>query len=302
MKEYKLPQPFAANTLFVVHNRLVDLVVERLRTEYAQRNAAATVRPFHGNEEDREALQIWFDSAGEGPHVLVSSATIVKESLDLVSLRHLVVGAKVSADVLYHLIGRLAHGRVRQSKTDRMLITLQQLADSNLSATPFVTLDHGQEFSEEGFTWINGHALMSDHAYRRDKRRLKGKPYSGDSVEVPSHARRKCGMSLPIKLASGTSLLPAKLGQLIDPTVRENANPLISRLSLVPIVNETYDPPKGPPSRNLARIWAAECDGLAVFDTYPSIMLAVEEAHTKGCNPRQALEQKIAHLRERSAR
>ena len=77
---------------------------------------------------------------------------------------------------------------------------------------------------------------------------------------------------------------------------------LDGRLTLVPIVNETYDPQKGPPSRNLARIWAAECDGLAVFDTYPSIMLAVEEAHTKGCNPRQALEQKIAHLRERSAR
>ncbi|MEE8250645.1 MAG: hypothetical protein V3R24_02800, partial [Gemmatimonadales bacterium] len=59
---------------------------------------------------------------------------------------------------------------------------------------------------------------------------------------------------------------------------------------------------EGSPSRELARNWAAECGGLAVFDTYPSIMLAVEEAHSGGCNPRQALEQKIARLRERCNR
>ena len=52
----------------------------------------------------------------------------------------------------------------------------------------------------------------------------------------------------------------------------------------------------------LARNWAAECGGLAVFDTYPSIMLAVEDAHSSGSNPRQALEQKIASLRERCDR
>ena len=299
-QELRLPQPSAVNTLLVVHTRLVDPVVERLRQAYAERNESATVRPFDGNEEDRESLQIWFDSEGEGPNILVSSATFVKESLDLLSLRHLFVGARVSADVLYHLIGRLAHGRGRRNRADRMLLTLQQFADSNLAATPFVALDHGRTFSEDGFTWINGHALMSDRAFQRDSRRLKRMRRGRDSVKVPSHGRRKRGMTPPIEMACGTSLLPGKKGELIDPTARKDANPLISHRALVPIVQETYEPNQGPPSRELARTWAAECGGLAVFDIYPSIMLVVEEAHDRGCNPRQALEQKIAHLRERS--
>ncbi len=234
--ELSLPQPYAVNTLLVVHNRLVDPVVERLRQAFAQRSASATVRPYHGNEEDREALQIWFDAEGEGPNVLVSSAAIVKESIDLLSIRHLVVGAKVSADVLYHLIGRLAHGRDRRNKSDRMLVTLQQFGDSNLGVTPFVALDHGQTFPDEGFTWINGHALMSARAFQRDVRRLRRKGRNQDSVELPSRGRRKRGMTPPIKLASGTSLLPGKLGQLIDLTSRDNTNPQISRLALVPTV------------------------------------------------------------------
>ena len=299
-KEFKLPQPCNVNTLFVVHTRLVDTVVEHLRNSYAEKNLAATVRPFHGNEEDREALQIWFDTKGEGPNVLVASATIVKESLDLLSLRHLVVGAKVSADALYHLIGRLAHGRDRRNKADRMLLTLQQFADSNLAATPFVALDHGQSFPEDGFLWTNGRALMSHRAFQRDARQLKKTRRRRDRVAVPSHSRRKRGVPPPIKTAPGTSLLPSKNGALIDPTVRPT-NPQISSRALVPMVEETYDPNKGPPSRELARTWAAECDGLSVFDNYPSLMLAVEEAHNRGANPRQTLEQKIAHLRERSS-
>ena len=171
--------------------------------------------------------------------------------------------------------------------------------DSNLAATPFVALDHGQTFPDDGFTWINGHALMSVRAFQQDERRLARKKRTPDSVEVPSHGRRKRGMTPPIKMAAGTSLLPGKNGQVIDPTVREHTNPLISHRALVPIVQETYDPKKGPPSRELARNWAAECDGLAVFDNYPSIMLAVKEAHDSGGDPRHALEQKLARLRER---
>lgn len=299
-EQFKLPQPFDVNTLVVVHNRLVDPVVERLREAFAGRGVTATIRPFHGTEEDREALQIWFDAESEGPNILVSSATIVKESLDLLSLRHLIVGTKVSADVLYHLIGRLAHGRVQRNNSDRMLLTLQQLADSNLAATPFVAIDHGQEFSEDGFTWINGQALMSDRAFQRDKRLLKGAGHSRGRVKVPGHGRRKRGLEPPIKIASGRSLLPNKLGQLIDPAARQDTNPMISSLALVPVVQEIYDPETGPPSRDLARTWAADCGGLAVFDTYPSIMLVVDEAHRSRCDPRQALEQKIARLRERS--
>ena len=296
-QQFKLPQPFEVNTLVVVHHHLVDTVVERLRQEYSKRDAAATVRPFHGNEEDREALQIWFDMDCDGPNILVSTAAIVKESLDLLSLRHLVVGAKVSTDVQYHLIGRLAHGRGRRNKTDRMLITLQQFADSNLEATPFIALDHGQHFPDDGFTWINGHALMSTRAFQRDSRRLKGRKQ--DSVKVPSHSRRKRGVPPPIKMAPGTSLLPGRNGQVIDPAARRNTTSQTSRLALVPVTRETYDPDTGPPSRLLARNWAAECGGLVIFDTYPSIMLVVEEAHKNRCNPRQALEQKIARLRER---
>ena len=63
---------------------------------------------------------------------------------------------------------------------------------------------------------------------------------------------------------------------------------------------EEYNPRKGPPSRELARQWAAECDGVGLFDMYHSIMLEVEEAHQAGKDPRHVLEQKIARLRERS--
>lgn len=297
--EYRLPQPFDVNTLFVVHSRLVDLVVERLRQAYSKHNSATTVRPFHGNDEDREALQIWFDMEDEGSKVLVSSAAIVKESLDLLSLRHLVVGANVSADVLYHLIGRLAHGRGRHNKTDRMLLTMQQFTNSNLAATPFVALDHGQAFPVDGFTWINGHALMSARAFQRDARRLS-KRGDRDSVKVPGHVRRKRGLPPPIKMSCGKSLLPGNIGQLIDPAARQGPNSTVHRLAAVPVAQETYDPKQGPPSRQIVRQWAAECGGLSVFDSYPSIMLSVQEAHHNGCDPRQALEQKIARLRERS--
>ena len=296
--EFRLPQPFDVNTLFVVHSRLVDIVVERLRKEYGERNSAAAVQPFHGNEEEREALQIWFDTPSAGPKLLVSSAAIVKESLDMLTLRHLVVGTRVSADVLYHLIGRLAHGRSRLNNADRMLLTLQQFADSNFSATPFVALDHGQLFPDDGFTWINGQALMSARAFQRDARRLKGR--SGrDRVEVPGHGRRKNDQTPPVKMICGTSLLPGQKGQMIDPSRRESPKEKISRLALVPVMQKIYDPKQGPPSHDIGRQWAAECGGLTTFDTYPSIMLSVEEAYQNGCNPRQALEQKIARLRER---
>lgn len=298
-KEFGLPQPCAVNTLVVVHSRLVDTVIELLRKAFEERKSEATVRPFYGDEEDRDALQIWFDTEGAGPNVLVSSAAIVKESLDLLSLRHLVVGARVSTDLLYHLIGRLAHGRSQHNKEDRMLLTLQQFANSNLAATPFVALDHGEEMADTGFTWINGHALMSTRAFQRDARRAR-KRWDHDSVQVPSHGRRKRGMPPPIKMACGRSLLPGRIGQLIDSAARECTNATTNRLALVPVAHETYDPKKGPPSREIVRQWASECGGLTVFESYPSIMLSVEESHHNGGNPRQTLEQKIARLRERS--
>lgn len=293
-----LPPPCDVNTLVVVHNRLVDTVVERLRKAHGERKPAAQVRPFHGDEEDREALQIWFDSAGAGPNILVSSATIVKESLDLRSLRHLVVGVRVTADVLYHLIGRLAHGRGQCNAADRRLLTLQQFANSNLAATPFVALDHGQSFPVDGFTWINGHALMSARAFQRDARRFKGRG-DRDNVTVPGHGRTKRGQPPSIALACGRSLLPGHNGQLIDPTLLAKTSAMSNRFALGPVARETYDPNQGPPSREVARQWAAECGGLPIFETYPSIMLSIVDAHHQGCNPRQALEQKIARLRER---
>lgn len=316
-EEFGLRQPYNVNTLFVVHGRLVDHVVMRLRQKYAEQQPgqkpgnsktpcryaasfeAAEVRPFHGNEEDREVLQLWFDSERDGPNVLVSSPTIVKESLDLRTIRHLVVGTRVSADALYHLIGRLAHSRAMRNKNDRVLLSMQQYADSNLRATPFVALNHGQEFSDAGFTWINGHVLISDRAFRRDNRRLQSNDHV-DQVRVPATGRRKRGQPLPVKLSAGTSLLPGRSGNLIGAIADRLGCPPVSPLAGVPMVEEEYDPKRGPPSQVLARQWATECDGVAIFDTYPSIMLAVEEAHQAGGNPRHALEQKIAHLRERS--
>ena len=291
-----ISQPYDVNTLVVVHGRLVDPVVERLRADYAERGMAATVRPFHGGEEDREALQIWFDTPDAGPNVLVSTASIVKESLDLLSLRHLAVGTRVSTDVLYHLIGRLAHGRGQRHGVDRMLVTLQQFANSSLGATLFVAIDHGQKFPDDGFTWVNGHALMSDRAFQRDRKRLKE---IDDTVEVPAHRPAKRGESPVIKMACGKSLLPADHGKIIDPSVRSTPNAMTHRLALLPATHEEYDPQKGPPSHNVVRQWAAVCGGLSVLETYPSIFLSVEEAYHHGCDPHQTLEQKIAQLRER---
>lgn len=295
-QELDIPQPYDVNTLVVVHGRLVDTVVGRLRADYEERGIAATVRPFHGGEEDREALQIWFDTPGAGPNVLVSTASIVKESLDLLSLRHLVVGTKVSTDVLYHLIGRLAHGRGQRHGVDRMLVTLQQFANSSLAATPFVAIDHGQEFPDDGFTWINGHALMSDRAFQRDRKRLKE---INDTVKVPAHRHGKRAEPPAIKMACGKSLLPADNGKIIDPSVRSTSKATNHRLALLPVTHEEYDPQKGPPSHNVVRQWAAVCGGLSVLETYPSIFLSVEEAHHHGQDPHETLEQKIAQLRER---
>ena len=296
-QELGISQPYDVNTLVVVHGRLVDTAVERLRADYTERGFAATVRPFHGGEEDREALQIWFDTPDVGPNVLVSTASIVKESLDLLSLRHLVVGTRVSTDVLYHLIGRLAHGRGQRHGVDRMLVTLQQFANGSLAATPFVAIDHGQKFPEDGFTWTNGHALMSDRAFQRDRKRLQE---IDDKVKVPAHRNGKRGETPPITMACGKSLLPADNGKTIDPAVRSTTNAATHRMALLPMTHEEYDPQKGPPSHNVVRQWAAVCGGLSVLETYPSIFLSVEEAHHHGHNPLETLEQKIAQLRERS--
>jgi hypothetical protein len=296
-QELGISQPCDVNTLVVVHSRLVDTVVERLRSAYRDHGMSATVRPFHGNEEDREALQIWFDTPDSGPNVLVSTASIVKESLDLLSLRHLVVSTRVSTDVLYHLIGRLAHGRGQRHNADRMLVTLQQFANSSLAATPFVAIDHGQKFPDDGFTWINGHALMSDRAFQRDRKRLKD---IEDTVKVPAHRQAKRGDVPAISMACGKSLLPADHGKIIDPAVRSKPSAMTHRLALLPMTHEEYDPQKGPPSHNVVRQWAAVCGGLTVLETYPSIFLSVEEAYHHGCNPHEILEHKIAQLRERS--
>ena len=59
--------------------------------------------------------------------------------------------------------------------------------------------------------------------------------------------------------------LPNELGRLIDPAVRGGAGALAHRFALVPVVAEVYAPDKGPPSRDLARQWAAECGGLGLF-------------------------------------
>lgn len=95
-----------------------------------------------------------------------------------------------------------------------MLLTLQQFADSNFSATPFVALDDGQCFPDDRFTRINGQTLMSARALLRDAWRLKDQ-HGRDRVKVPGHGRRKNGPPPPIKMASGKSLLPGQNGRSI---------------------------------------------------------------------------------------
>lgn len=55
-QELGISQPYDVNTLVVVHGRLVDTIVEHLRIASKSRGMATTIRPFHGGEEDREAL------------------------------------------------------------------------------------------------------------------------------------------------------------------------------------------------------------------------------------------------------
>ena len=51
-EELKLPQPSDVNTLVVIHSRLVDTVVERLRTAYKARQAVLRGRRGSGGAAD----------------------------------------------------------------------------------------------------------------------------------------------------------------------------------------------------------------------------------------------------------
>ena len=88
---------------------------------------------------------------------------------------------------------------------------------------------------------------MSARAFQQDERRLARKKRTQDSVVVPSHGRRKRGMPPPIKMAAGTSLLPGKNGQVIDPNVREHTNPLISHRAPGPDFPRDVRPQKRTP-------------------------------------------------------
>ena len=287
-----LPQPIDRNTLFVVHSKLVDTAIDELRALYAKRSKSDPkdiVKPFAGDVEEREVLMEWFDTEIHKPKVLVSSPAIVKEALHL-NLQHLVIGTKVTADALFHLIGRLAHGECSGRRNDRLLVTQQQFSDSNLKSTPFVTLNHEQEFPEEGFQWIPGHILMSDTGFQSDQRRTKNKERQYGAIKVPSTKGGK--NTSPIKTAHGIMLIQ-KGAQYATPSATRR----------VPMKQAAhYSPKDGPPSREVVLEWAQACGGEHYLHTYHSVVnLIAQEAYSKGENPRKAVEEKVSKLRERSA-
>jgi len=291
-EQLSIPQPFEGNTLFVVHGKLTGMVTMRLREEFKKRKRSeAEAWSYTGNEQDREAFQSWFVSQRRGPNVLVSSPGIVKDTLDFPTIRHLIICTRVSADALYHLIGRLAHNKFRLHQDDRVLITLQQFANSNLRATPFHVLDHGEELPSESFQWVAGHALISHQSYRRDARKVKGKERKLSATLVPMPVRRTKNSTSPIRAEDGTLLVPSRKSRQDNFFVAQQPDEECS-----------YDPAIGPPNRTVVRSWARACDSNELFELYASIMLVAEEAHRNGGDPRVAVERKIAQLRERASR
>ena len=303
LKELHLDQPYESNTLIVVHGKLIDATIMRLREEYAGRNIPTPeIHPYTGSDEEKESLAVWFDDMekAKGPHILVATPTMIKESIDLQTLRHLVVGTKVSADVLYGLVGRLAHGRDIQSDADRMLLTMQQFENSNLRATPFVSFNHEQDIPEEEFLWVPGHALMNEDAYENDEEQLSGKEKRYQATTVPKTAQRKRGDSYPIVVEGGHSMIPDK-GYVSPHPTRSSQKVSAALHARIPMAPSSvdYSLEQGTPSREIVTAWAEEFDGAYFASKYSTVFLAAERAYQSNEDPRMAVRKKIAELREK---
>ena len=289
-EKLELPQPRESNTLFVVHSKLTGMVAERLRQSYARKGPkGAQVWCYIGGDEEKEKFQSWFVTAREGPNVLVASPAIVKESLDLPTIRHLIVATRVSGDVLYHLIGRLTHGSQLVSRRDRVLLSLQRFANSNLHATPFHILDHARDFPEENFFWVPGHILMSGDGFKWDRRRTRGKENEYGATKLPDNAGKGKRARAGLKIANGGPLIQKEVARISQFSSMEK--------------DLHYNRNDGPPKDKVVEAWAVACGGMAVFRTYSgALLIAAKEAYERGEDPRKATERKIAQLRERDER
>ncbi|TSC57380.1 MAG: hypothetical protein Greene041619_1200 [Candidatus Peregrinibacteria bacterium Greene0416_19] len=285
-EQLHLPQPARGNTLLVVHTRLVPIMIKRLRDEFRKRRKEdAQVYGFTGGDEDREALQLWFAEQRDGASVLVSSPAMVKDTLDFPAIRQLLIGARVTPDVLYHLIGRLLHGRDLRGPRDRLLVTQQQFSNSTLSATPFVVLDHRQSFPDDGFRWVPGHALLSEQAFRADARRTAGKERRLEAVTVPPSRRLRKGEESPITRADGAIML-------VRPRMQDNEEYIPRR--------PVYDSTNGPPTPQVIDQWAELYGGKAFSRNFSGVLTVVAgEAYGRREDPEEAVKKKVAKLRER---
>ena len=298
----QIPQPAERNTVAVVHGKLIDKVTEGLREQYPT-HMNADVRPYYGDEDEKGALEDWFDTPRDGPNVLVLPAS-EKLSLHLGSIRRLAIGTRVTADALFHLAGRVAHGQGDMKKDDRQLLTMQQFADSNLRVTPFTVFNHGQDLGEAQFAWSNGQILMSEEGYAKDRKITKGKASRFNASQIPSTARRTRGDPLPIKVGQGISLFTRnENGQRV---LKESLQPQTQnqRTAAVPSPNNvSYRPGGAAPTSGMVQEWCREVGGEGIYGNYSAALkMAANSAHERNENPRLVVLRKVAQLRERSAR
>jgi len=281
-EQLDLPQPGKNNTLLVVHTKLIAHAVKMFREVYAKRKDKkdAQVFGYNGSADAPEALQAWFGQPGD--KLFIVPASILKEAWDFPRIRQLLIGTKVTPDVLFHLIGRLAHGQGKKNKRDRLLVSLQQFIDSNFSSTPFHQLAHGQTFDENGFQWVPGQALMSANAFELDQKMVRGQEHKLGAAKVPPEGHH------------GSDAVTKSYGQML---VARGGNDAVEPVTV------QYDPSKGPPGVSDIYQWAFMAGGEGIYSTYnSSINLVAADAYRNGQDPQKAVQRKIAQLRERHGR
>lgn len=221
-------QPWNQNTLFVVHQQLTRMIARRLREMYAKRKPKleAEVQCFDAKNSDsgasgrsqKELLQAWFvQGEGKGPKILVTAPSISADALDLPTIRQLVIGTRMSPDILYRLIGRALHSDVKSAGGDgTVMITQQHFSDGNPRSTPFGVLPHAQDLrTDEAFLWARGAVLLPTKAFEKEQGTLRRKYRTNG---------RKILKTLPAVCT----------GKQATPIVKEHGGPLLVKRASAP--------------------------------------------------------------------
>jgi hypothetical protein len=137
------------------------------------------------------------------------------DAADVPNLGNVTVGANASADVLYRLLGRVAHS----ATGSRGLFRQQLFAATQPTATPFHAIAHGLDVDlKQGFAWVPGQALLSAKAYADDAKIVAGKGKQFQSRTIPGAAH-----SGTIAVESSKSILPDKEGKVIAAEVPKSS-------------------------------------------------------------------------------